>query len=166
MWVNISLLFLLLMLLNNSWITTSSLMEQVLVVLRWLRYNWIARINVVVIVNSANVLSCVNIIRVIDWSYTEIVHISVDHELNSWDLSCWWLCIITTIIFVHISSICSLKCCIILLLRVMSLLKHILRFFQVTRRRVGRLVTNIGWSWTSSVRIASWLGELFKVKFH
>ena len=52
---------------------------------------WVARIDVVVIiicivVCCINILSSIDVIRIVHWTYTKVVHIRVYHKLYRWDL--------------------------------------------------------------------------------
>lgn len=71
------LLLLLLMLLHYCRVTSSPLMEKILVLLS-LRH-WIAWIYAIVIIDGAHILSCVHIVGVINRSNAKIVNIRVDH---------------------------------------------------------------------------------------
>ena len=128
-WVTL-LLLLLLMLLDNCWVTSSTLMEEIWILLLSRFRNLITWINIVVIVDSANILCCIYIVTVIYWCNTKVIYICINHELNCWNLSRrrLWLAMATIIFIINqVLSKCTLKS--IICLRIMPLLEYILGIF-------------------------------------
>lgn len=139
------------LLLNNSLIASSSIVERTIVS----QFCWgclirVSRVNSVIVIDCFYYFCGFDIVRVAPRSYAEIVHICIDHKLNSWNLP---RRLLPTAIIILLKS-----CLVCILLRIVPLLEHIrlLPFFWFWFH-----TTTMWGSWSMFLLITSRLWEFF-----